>query len=113
LYLNHKHHCGREGDLVRKNLFVIGVALILFTALVVSYGTASAAGATIDASAAPAQEADATAPVTVTVPYLEQWMGSPHADASAEAFRHWDEEDPAEVQSNAPSATAAPAFKIT
>jgi hypothetical protein len=82
---------------VRKNLFVIGVALILFTALVFSYGTASAAGATIDASAAPAQEADATAPMTVTVPYLEEWMGSPHADAASEAFRHWDEEDPAEI----------------
>jgi hypothetical protein len=82
---------------VRKYMFVIGVVLMLFAALVATYGTASAAGATIDASAAPAQEADATAPVTVTVPYLEEWMGSPHADASDEAFRHWDEEDPAEI----------------
>jgi hypothetical protein len=82
---------------VRRNLFVIGMALILFTALLFSFGTASAAGAILDASAAPAQEADATAPMTVTVPFLEEWMGSPHADATSEAFRHWDEEDPAEI----------------
>ena len=31
------------------------------------------------------------------VPFLEQWMGSGHADFEAEAFRHWDEDDPAEV----------------
>lgn len=34
---------------------------------------------------------------TVTVPFLEQWQGSGHADETAEAFRHWDEDDPAEV----------------
>ena len=32
-----------------------------------------------------------------TVPFEEQWANSPHADASAEAFVHWDEDDPAEV----------------
>ena len=34
---------------------------------------------------------------TVTVPFLELWQGSGHADETAEAFRHWDEDDPAEV----------------
>ncbi len=32
-----------------------------------------------------------------TVPFEEAWAASPHADETAEAFRHWDEEDPAEV----------------
>ncbi len=31
------------------------------------------------------------------VPFEELWAESGHADASAEAFRHWDEDDPAEV----------------
>jgi hypothetical protein len=31
------------------------------------------------------------------VPFEEQWASSPHADASAEAFVHWNEDDPAEV----------------
>jgi len=33
----------------------------------------------------------------VEVPFLELWKGSGHADASAEAFRHWDEDDPQEI----------------
>ena len=31
------------------------------------------------------------------VPYQAEWLTSAHADASAEAFVHWDEDDPAEV----------------
>jgi hypothetical protein len=31
------------------------------------------------------------------IPFLEDWMGSGHADADAEAFVHWDEDDPAVV----------------
>jgi mono/diheme cytochrome c family protein len=34
------------------------------------------------------------------VPHEELWAGSAHADASAEAFRHWDEDDPKEVPTN-------------
>jgi hypothetical protein len=45
------------------------------------------------AVAAYAQEA----PPTPEIPYLEDWQGSGHADSEAEAFRHWDEDDPAEV----------------
>jgi hypothetical protein len=33
----------------------------------------------------------------VEVPFLEEWMGSGHNDAEAEAFVHWDEDDPAVV----------------
>jgi hypothetical protein len=33
----------------------------------------------------------------VTVPFLDLWAESGHADAEAEAFVHWDEDDPAEV----------------
>lgn len=31
------------------------------------------------------------------IPFEEQWANSPHAAADAEAFVHWNEEDPAEV----------------
>jgi len=34
------------------------------------------------------------------VPYEEEWVGSAHADAEAEAFVHWNEDDPAEVPAN-------------
>ncbi len=36
-------------------------------------------------------------PVVADVPFEAAWAGSPHADATAEAFRHWDGEDPKEV----------------
>jgi len=36
-------------------------------------------------------------PVVADVPYEELWVSSGHADAEAEAFRHWDEDDPQEV----------------
>ena len=57
--------------------------------LVIAFGTASAAP--------PAQETGDTEPPPVQVPFLEEWMSSGHADAAAEAFRHWDEDDPQEV----------------
>jgi hypothetical protein len=31
------------------------------------------------------------------VPNYQAWLGSAHADRTAEAFRHWDQEEPAEV----------------
>jgi hypothetical protein len=34
------------------------------------------------------------------VPYEEAWAGSGHSDETAEAFRHWDEDDPQEVPTN-------------
>jgi hypothetical protein len=36
-------------------------------------------------------------PVGGEIPFEEAWAGSPHADSDAEAFRHWDEDDPAVV----------------
>ena len=36
-------------------------------------------------------------PVVQEVPFEEEWANSPHNDAEAEAFTHWNEEDPAEV----------------
>ncbi len=34
---------------------------------------------------------------TVAVPFLDLWKASGHADATSEAFRHWDTSDPVEV----------------
>jgi len=40
---------------------------------------------------------EAPAPVVEVVPFEEEWANSPHNDAEAEAFIHWNEDDPAEV----------------
>ncbi|HZD11514.1 MAG TPA: cytochrome c3 family protein, partial [Candidatus Binatia bacterium] len=45
------------------------------------------------------QEPEVPAPVA-NLDIIERWQNSPHADASAEAFVHWNEDDPAEVPTN-------------
>ncbi len=39
-------------------------------------------------------------PVVADVPFQQAWVNSGHADATAEAFRHWDSADPKEVPTN-------------
>ena len=38
-----------------------------------------------------AQETSEPITTTVTIPFLEEWSASPHADFAAEAFIHWNE----------------------
>lgn len=70
--------------------------LILLISLFVTlalFGTTRSAMA-----AAVAQEAESK-PITETlqIPFLDDWVASGHADFTAEAFNHWNEEDPKEV----------------
>lgn len=47
---------------------------------------------------APQQEEEPRDPLAdLVVPYVNDWAASPHADVTAEAFIHWDADDPAEV----------------
>lgn len=47
---------------------------------------------------APAEAEEGEEPdVVADLVIVDQWTNSPHADASAEAFAHWNEDDPAEV----------------
>lgn len=50
-------------------------------------------------------------PAGPSVPYEEQWAASAHADASAEAFVHWNEEDPAEVPDRCAKCHSTPGFQ--
>lgn len=44
------------------------------------------------------------------IPFEEQWASSAHADVSAEAFTHWDEDDPAEVPESCAKCHSTPGF---
>lgn len=44
------------------------------------------------------------------VPYEELWAGSGHADASAEAFVHWDEDDPPEISASCAKCHSTPGY---
>ena len=46
----------------------------------------------------------------VEVPFLDEWAGSGHADASAEAFIHWDEDDPQEVPDRCAKCHSTPGY---
>jgi hypothetical protein len=48
--------------------------------------------------------------VVQEVPFEEQWAASPHADAEAEAFVHWNEEDPAEVPASCAKCHSTPGY---
>ena len=69
-------------------LILVGAALVL----------AACGGATPTEEVAPSPEpTEEPMAAEIVVPFEEEWASSPHADFTAEAFRHWDEEDPAEV----------------
>ena len=84
---------------MRKLILLAGLVFLLTIAFFASYGTAAA------------QEAATTEPMTVTVPFLEEWMASPHANAASEAFRHWDEEDPAEIPTDCAKCHSSPGYQ--
>jgi hypothetical protein len=46
----------------------------------------------------------------VEVPFEEQWASSGHADAEAEAFRHWDEDDPQEISVSCAKCHSTPGY---
>jgi hypothetical protein len=46
-----------------------------------------------------------------TIPNYDEWAGSGHADATAEAFRHWDEDDPPEISTSCAKCHSTPGFR--
>ncbi len=67
----------------------------LMVALLVATGVLLAACG--NATPAPTAAPTEGLPVAPVVPQMEAYASSGHADSTAEAFRHWDGEDPAEV----------------
>lgn len=49
-------------------------------------------------------------PVDLEIPFMDEWMASPHADAQAEAFVHWNEDDPAEVPVDCAKCHSTPGY---
>ncbi len=49
-------------------------------------------------------------PVVKDVPFQDMWANSPHADAEAEAFVHWNEDDPAEVPASCAQCHSTPGY---
>ncbi|HSB91086.1 MAG TPA: hypothetical protein VLD63_13795 [Anaerolineales bacterium] len=75
---------------MQRKLLILGGALLALAALLAACGQGAA-------TTAPAVTEEPAAQPTLEVPFEAEWSGSAHADASAEPFRHWDEEDPAAI----------------
>ena len=45
------------------------------------------------------------------IPFADMWAASGHADAEAEAFRHWDEDDPKEVPTGCAQCHSSPGYQ--
>lgn len=52
-----------------------------------------------------------TGQLTVSVPFLADWLASPHADLTAEAFIHWNTEDPPEVPATCARCHSTPGYQ--
>jgi hypothetical protein len=97
----------KENDMKHKHLLV-GLLLLAAAMALVACGTPSpTAEATPCPEAPPCPDCpeapacpdcpECPEPEVALVPFEEEWANSPHNDAEAEAFTHWDEDDPAEI----------------
>ena len=71
------------------------VAVVVVMMFVVAVGQAQAASGPTPVS----QEGGDAQPITatLTIPFLDEWLSSAHADFASEPFTHWNEESPAEI----------------
>ena len=47
---------------------------------------------------------------SVTIPFYDEWAASPHNDTEAEAFNHWNEDDPMEVPTDCAKCHSTPGY---
>ena len=83
---------------------VVVVALIVVAGMVWSEPTLAASLNAV----APQEGAEGER--VIEVPFMDEWMASPHNNVEGEAFRHWDEEDPAEVPANCAKCHSTPGY---
>jgi hypothetical protein len=55
-------------------------------------------------------EAECPEPVVGDIPFADLWAASGHADATAEAFLHWDEDEPPEVPTSCAKCHSTPGY---
>jgi len=66
-------------------------------------------GETIEVEVTRVVEVMAETAVSV-IPYEEEWANSPHNNAEAEAFTHWNEDDPAEIPPSCAKCHSTPGY---
>lgn len=105
---------------MKMRYLIIGLLLLVAAMALAACGQAAPAPVQETAAPAPTQacpevpEAPACPavpePVVADVPFEEQWAASPHNDMTAEAFIHWNEDDPAEVPDTCAKCHSTPGY---
>ena len=54
--------------------------------------------------------AEGSATGTLAIPFYDEWVASPHNDTEAEAFNHWNEDDPVEVPTDCAKCHSTPGY---
>jgi hypothetical protein len=49
-------------------------------------------------------------PVIPVIPFADEWISSPHNDKEAEAFNHWNEDDPPEIPTDCAKCHSTPGY---
>ncbi len=80
---------------MKKKILILGIVLGLLLILAACTPAAAPTVPVVDEPTCP-EAAPCPAPLA-DAPFTEMWATSGHADAEAEAFRHWDGDDPAEM----------------
>ena len=108
----------------RRSLVLLGVLILLLSAFLVACGgSGGTAQQPVEVTrlvevAGPATEVEVTrvvevvaTPAVPVIPFAEEWTNSPHNDVTAEAFNHWNEEDPAEVPTECAKCHSTPGYR--
>src|SRR3990172_9837054 len=102
-----------------KHLFILGLGLVALTLVLAACSTpeeptpcpvAEACPTCPDPPACP-EAAPCPEPVVKDVPFQELWANSGHNNATAEAFIHWNEDDPAEVPTSCARCHSTPGYQ--
>jgi len=87
-----------------KTIFIAGILLLLAAVIAACQPASTPEAAPVVTTPCPrlqharnARHAPPCPPVVEQVPFQDDWANSPHNDIEAEAFNHWNEEDPPEV----------------
>ena len=96
----------------KRRLMLLLSLLLLFTLVFTACSQEPVEVTRVLEGEVPGPEVEVTREVEVEVPgpFLELWQSSGHADASAEAFVHWDEDDPAEVPTRCAKCHSTPGY---
>jgi len=86
-------------------------AVLVLAAAVTACGSTETATPCPPSPTCPPSRTPEAEDLAVEVPFLELWSRSGHADETAEAFRHWDEDDPAEVPTGCAKCHSASGYK--